>query len=89
MKNTLGIMDLYEEDIQVRTLTTKRPIATLPFAGRYRLLDFALSSMVNSGITKVGMMMPNKSRSILDHLRSVVKIGIWLVVMMVYFICQQ
>ena len=40
------------------------------FAGRYRLLDFALSSMVNSGITKIGMMMPAKSRSILDHLRS-------------------
>ena len=70
MKNVLGIMDLYEDDKQIRTLTTKRPIATLPFAGRYRLLDFALSSMVNSGITKVGMMMPNKSRSILDHLRS-------------------
>jgi ADP-glucose pyrophosphorylase len=32
--------------------------------------DFALSSMVNSGITKIGMMMPAKSRSILDHLRS-------------------
>lgn len=70
MNNVLGIMDLYENDKQIRTLTTKRPIATLPFAGRYRLLDFALSSMVNSGITKVGMMMPNKSRSILDHLRS-------------------
>ena len=70
MKNVLGIMDLYENDKQIRTLTTKRPIATLPFAGRYRLLDFALSSMVNSGITKIGMMMPNKSRSLLDHLRS-------------------
>lgn len=70
MKNVLGIMDLYENDKQIRTLTTKRPIATLPFAGRYRLLDFALSSMVNSGITKIGMMMPSKSRSILDHLRS-------------------
>mgnify|MGYP000178727147 FL=1 len=52
MKNVLGIMDLYEDDKQIRTLTTKRPVATLPFAGRYRLLDFALSSMVNSGITK-------------------------------------
>ena len=39
MKNVLGIMDLYEDDKQIRTLTTKRPVATLPFAGRYRLLD--------------------------------------------------
>ena len=51
MKNVLGIMDLYEDDKQIRTLTTNRPVATLPFAGRYRLLDFALSSMGNSGIT--------------------------------------
>ena len=33
MKNVLGIMDLYEDDKQIRTLTTKRPVATLPFAG--------------------------------------------------------
>ena len=29
-------MDLDEDDKQIRTLTTKRPVATLPFAGRYR-----------------------------------------------------
>ena len=70
MKNVVGIMDLYENNENIRRLTTKRPIATLPFAGRYRLIDFALSSMVNSGITRIGMLLPEKSRSILDHLRS-------------------
>lgn len=70
MKNVLGILDLHEEEDRVRNLTSKRPLATLPFAGRYRLIDFPLSCMVNSGIIRVGMMLPYKSRSILDHLRS-------------------
>ncbi len=70
MKNVVGVMDLYEDNANIRRLTTKRPIATLPFAGRYRLIDFALSSMVNSGITRIGIFLPEKSRSILDHLRS-------------------
>jgi len=42
----------------------------MPFAGRYRLIDFTLSSMVNSGIVNVGVMLPDKPRSVLDHLRS-------------------
>lgn len=70
MKNVLGILDLHEQEEKIRALTTKRPLATLPFAGRYRLIDFPLSCMVNSGIIRVGMMLPYKSRSILDHLRS-------------------
>jgi glucose-1-phosphate adenylyltransferase len=36
--------------------------------GRYRLLDFALSSMVNSGVTTIGVITPEKYRSILDHI---------------------
>ncbi len=70
MKNVVGIMDLYENDDNIRRLTTKRPIATLPFAGRYRLIDFPLSSMVNSGIIRIGLLLPSKSRSLLDHIRS-------------------
>lgn len=70
MKNVVGLLDLQEKNSHIRRLTTKRPIATLPFAGRYRLIDFALSSMVNSGITRIGIMLPEQSRSILDHIRS-------------------
>lgn len=70
MKNVVGIMALQEHDSKLGNLTVKRPIATLPFAGRYRLIDFPLSSMVNSGITRIGLMLPDKSRSILDHVRS-------------------
>jgi glucose-1-phosphate adenylyltransferase len=42
----------------------------MPFLGRYRLVDFALSNMVNAGIRNVGMIMPNNYRSLVDHVGS-------------------
>ena len=47
-----------------------RPVASMPFLGRYRLVDFALSNMVNAGIRNVGMIMPNNYRSLVDHVGS-------------------
>ena len=71
MKRVMSLVDLQREEVYIKELTQDRPIASLPFAGRYRLVDFALSSMVTSGIRNVGVLLPeNKSRSILDHLRS-------------------
>ena len=66
----MGIINLQESENLLQEITEKRSLAAVPFAGRYRLIDFALSSMVNSGIQHVGILLPNKSRSILDHLRS-------------------
>ena len=48
-------------------LSKRRPMAGLPFAGRYRLIDFPLSNMVNAGIRTVGMIVPQNYRSLLDH----------------------
>ena len=42
-------------DSCIPELTSRRTMASIPFGGRYRLIDFALSNMVNSGITKVGL----------------------------------
>lgn len=71
MKKVLSLVDMQREESHIRELTEDRPIASIPFAGRYRLVDFALSSMVTSGIRNVGVLLPeNKSRSVLDHLRS-------------------
>ena len=71
MKRVMSLVDLQREEVYIKELTQDRPIASLPFAGRYRLVDFALSSIVTSGIRNVGVLLPeNKSRSILDHLRS-------------------
>lgn len=66
----MGIINLQEDNGMIRELTERRAVESLPFAGRYRLIDFTLSSMVNSGIQNVGVMLPAKPRSVLDHLRS-------------------
>ena len=49
-------------------LIEDRPVASIPFGGRYRLIDFALSSMANSEITTVGVITPSNYRSLADHL---------------------
>lgn len=70
MKNCLGIINLSESDSEMGTLCQHRPTAMLPFAGRYRLIDFVLSNMVNGGITGIGVYTGNKARSVMDHLGS-------------------
>lgn len=70
MKNVLGLINLHENEELLKELTRLRPLAALPFGGRYRLIDFVLSNMVNSGITNVGIIVKNKYRSLMDHLRS-------------------
>ena len=70
VKSVMGLVNLQKKDTLIKELTENRPIASIPFAGRYRIIDFALSSMVNSGIGNVGILLPEKSRSVLDHLRS-------------------
>lgn len=55
-------------DSCIPELTARRTMASIPFGGRYRLIDFALSNMVNSGITKVGLITHNNYRSLLDHI---------------------
>lgn len=70
MNTVMGIINLQEDESLIKEMTNNRPLAAVPFAGRYRLIDFTLSCMVNSDIRNVGILLPNKSRSILDHLRS-------------------
>lgn len=55
-------------DSAVPELTAMRTIASIPFACRYRLIDFPLSNMVNSGITKIGIITHNNYQSLMDHI---------------------
>lgn len=70
MASTVGVIfsSLNEENIP--ELTKVRSIGSVPYGGRYRLVDFALSNMVNSGITTVGMITKNNYQSLMDHLGS-------------------
>ncbi|MGP1471776.1 MAG: glucose-1-phosphate adenylyltransferase subunit GlgD [Schwartzia sp. (in: firmicutes)] len=70
MNSVMGLLDLQRNETRLQELTARRTIASLPFAGRYRIMDFPVSSMVNSGIRNVGVLLPEQSRSVLDHLRS-------------------
>lgn len=68
--SAMAIINLNESESQLQELTMNRPLAALPFAGRYRLVDFTLSNLVNSGVTNVGILIRHKYRSLTDHLRS-------------------
>ncbi|MBQ3064352.1 MAG: glucose-1-phosphate adenylyltransferase subunit GlgD [Clostridia bacterium] len=63
-----GIIFSNIHDATIPELTGRRTMASIPFAGRYRLIDFALSNMVNSGITKVGVITHYNYQSLLDHI---------------------
>lgn len=60
--------NLHEENVP--ELVRRRTMASIPFGGRYRLIDFPLSNMVNAGITTIGLMANNNYRSLIDHLGS-------------------
>ena len=68
--NALGIIFLNIHDNNVPELTTNRTMAAIPFGGRYRMVDFVLSSMVNSGISHVGCITNRNYRSLMDHVGS-------------------
>ena len=70
MNTVMGLINLQADGHRIKELTESRPIGSIPFAGRYRVIDFVLSSMVNSGISHVGIVLPAESRSVMDHLRS-------------------
>ncbi len=66
-----AILGNLENDENLGTLTKKRPIATLPFDCKYRLVDFPLSSIANAHINEVLMLFDEKDRrSLMDHIQS-------------------
>ena len=66
--NVLGIIYASTYDQSLPELTNMRTMGSVPFGGRYRLIDFPLSNMVNSGISKVGVITKSNYRSLMDHL---------------------
>ena len=63
----LGIVFSNLHDNNISELTSGRTLASVPFGGRYRLVDFVLSSMVNSGADKVGIITKSNYQSLMDH----------------------
>ncbi len=70
MKDVMGLIYTGENDIRLRELTLVRAVAALPVAGRYRVIDFLMSSLVNSGVRNVGVITQKNYHSLMDHLGS-------------------
>lgn len=71
VKNKLCvIVNLTENEDLLKPLTHMRPVAALPFAGRYRLLDFYLSSISHAEIDSCALFISESGRSVYDHIRS-------------------
>ena len=68
MNGLHGIIFSYEKRNNLRELGEIRSAASIPFGGRYRVVDFALSNLVNAGVTDVGIVLHGRYQSMLDHL---------------------
>lgn len=65
-----GIIFANSHDRALEPLTKIRSMSAVPFGGKYRLVDFALSNFINSGITNVGIITKTSYRSLMDHIGS-------------------
>ena len=68
--NVLGLVFANMHDTTLGDMTKNRTMGSVMFGGRYRLIDFPLSNMVNSGISEVGVITKSNYQSLLDHLGS-------------------
>lgn len=69
MTNIMSIVFASDNEERLNELTIHRTTASLPFCGRYRFIDFTLSSLVNSGITTIGIVTKSNYSSLMDHVR--------------------
>ena len=66
-KNVLGIVYSNSYDSCLKDFTQRRTMGSMLYGARYRLIDFVLSNLVNSGVTKVGVITNSHYRSLMDH----------------------
>lgn len=66
--NIMGLIFAENPEVNLGDLTKGRSLAAVPVGGRYRIIDFILSNMVNSGIINVGITTAQNAQSLNDHL---------------------
>ncbi|UJF16527.1 hypothetical protein LZ578_05345 [Jeotgalibaca sp. MA1X17-3] len=70
MNSMCAIINMTEASTQkLFPLTWMRPISALPFASRYRMVDFSLSSISHAGMDSVAIFIGGTGRSVYDHIR--------------------
>ena len=65
-----GLIFANSDDSKLKKLTENRSMGSVPFGARYRVIDFALSNLVNAGVTSVGIVTKENYRSLMDHVGS-------------------
>ncbi len=65
-----GIIFADSHHEHVDELTRRRTMASIPFGGRYRLVDFQLSNFVNADVTKIAVVTRRNYQSLMDHIGS-------------------
>lgn len=70
MKDVMGIIHHLKNEAVFGELTKHRCIASIPFGGRYRLIDFIMSNLVNAGVGNIGVITSLNMSSLMDHLGS-------------------
>ena len=68
--NALGIIFTDSFDTNMEEYVERRTLASLPYGGRYRLVDFPLSNMANAGVKNIGIITRMNYQSLAQHLRS-------------------
>ena len=68
INNAFGLIVTADRSTHLKDLTLSRSAGAVPFGGRYRIIDFTLSNMVNAGITSVGLITEKNYHSLMDHL---------------------
>ncbi|MDD4323458.1 MAG: glucose-1-phosphate adenylyltransferase subunit GlgD [Eubacteriales bacterium] len=66
--NAMGLILADNQRVKLGPLSEPRALSAMPFGGRYRIIDFLLSNMVNSGIKRVGVIALTRYKSLMDHL---------------------
>lgn len=69
-KKVLGLIFANTNEKNLPDLTAYRTTGSVPFGGKYRLVDFPLSNMSNSGINNVGIVTKSNFQSLMDHVGS-------------------
>lgn len=65
--NIIGVIFANVNDDKMTELTGKRTMGSVPFGGKYRMIDFVLSNMSNSGINQIAVVARNNYFSLMDH----------------------
>ncbi|MBC7766169.1 MAG: glucose-1-phosphate adenylyltransferase subunit GlgD [Hyphomonadaceae bacterium] len=68
--NAIGIINNTQKDDFFKEITKNRSLASVPTGGKYRMIDFPLSNLVNSGVQNVGILVQSRYGSLMDHLRA-------------------